>query len=59
MVSEDLLNRIKQAMRDGVILLGAWNAHAHSCPNCGKLRSDTAPYLKGLQSLVKELDSNG
>ena len=47
--------RVAQALKDGKALLEYWTRTVASCPDCGKLKEETVPYLRGLGVLLKDL----
>ena len=51
----DLEARIIQTLKDGKALLYHWQKTTGPCPDCQKLTEESAPFLAGLNTLLKEL----
>ena len=54
-MSPDLEARVIQALKDAKPLLYHWTAQVVTCKDCCKVAEETAPFMAGLNSLLKEL----
>lgn len=53
-VKADLLRRTAQYLKDAKALLYSWQSKVEACADCKSLVSETAPFMKGLNGLLKE-----
>ena len=51
----ELEKRVVQTLRDAKKLLAHWTDRANLCETCSKLSEETAPFVAGLNSLLKDL----
>jgi len=54
----DLLRRVATLLADGKKLIYEWQKTVTACEDCKHLEAETAPYMAGLNSLLKELGLN-
>jgi len=51
----ELEKRVVQTLRDAKKLLSHWTNQVNLCETCSKLSEETAPFVAGLNSLLKDL----
>ena len=57
-MTDELKQRVKQALKDGQELLWHWQKTVSQCEGCKKLQAETAPYLAGLTHLLGEVEKS-
>lgn len=51
----DLLRRSANTLRDGKMLLYHWQKTTDACDDCRKLKDEIAPFIAGINNMLKEL----